>query len=83
MLVSEDLKDAVAWFKEHKDYVGLIAGFSAQLDIIEGSVARVEELETLVHSSHEFMSGEWEPDDVDRAKFTKRLAEAAGIEDES
>lgn len=85
---SADIKDIKAWFDEHRDYIikngvaGLIEGFTAQLDSLEVIAANVNDLETAVHSAYEFMSGEWEPDDVDRAKFTRELAELSGETDD-
>jgi hypothetical protein len=35
--------------------------------------AENKELKVLVHSSFEYFNGEWEPDDIDRAKFLEQL----------
>ncbi len=36
----------------------------------------IDELRMLVLQAYEFMTGEWEPDVIDRAKFVRRLKDA-------
>ena len=42
------------------------------------ALAEAKLQESAIHSAHEFFSGEWEPDDIDRHKFTEELAELVG-----
>jgi len=51
-------------------------GYDAITADIEDAADQAKELETLVKQAFELLSSEWEPDDLDRAKFLRRLERA-------
>lgn len=75
--VAKNLRDTQAWLREHRAYVNrqVHEGFDAVVDRIGTDAQRVEEMAALLKSAHEFMTGVWEPEDIDRARFVRRLAE--------
>jgi hypothetical protein len=69
--------DSVNWLKTHAhgmsgDYQ---QGYMSIIDSLEAMAQHCAEKEKLLHSTHEYLMGDWEPDDIDRAKFARRVAE--------
>lgn len=54
--------------------------FKAQLVDLTKAIEDAELHEAVVHSSWEFFTGQWEPDDDDRAQFTTDLSDLVGPE---
>lgn len=86
MKLSEQLEQVRNWLvDQHQHLVGSWTPsgqehFNAQLSELTNAMATAKQQEAAIHSSWEFFSGEWEPDDIDRNKFTNELAELAGEE---
>ena len=78
MSLEADILDTNTWLAEHRRFVDIdvMQGYDANIDGLRAYAARAKELETLVKQAHELLSGEWEPDDVDRHKFLMRLERA-------
>jgi hypothetical protein len=73
---SEKLRDTKSWLDEHRRFVDedVIQGYDANLDGLSVYIKQCAEMEVLLKSAHEFMTGEWQPDDLDRHRFVERLA---------
>lgn len=79
MSLESNLLDSKKWLDEHRgEYVSpaIYEGFDAIVGSLETDAESAKELETLVKQAFELLSGEWEPDDVDRHKFLMRLERA-------
>lgn len=75
MSIEADILDTRAWLAEHRRFVNedVLQGYDANIDGLQAYAEQAKELETLVKQAHELLSGEWDPDDVDRHKFLRRL----------
>ncbi len=72
-----DLKEDAAWLRSHEHRIGALRdGYADTVSSLEDAAERVKELETLVKQAHELLSGEWEPEDIDRHRFMIRLERA-------
>lgn len=79
MSLKVDILDTKQWLDEHRgEYVSaaIWEGFDAQVGALETYAEQAEELETLVKQAHELLTGEWDPDDIDRHRFLIRLERA-------
>lgn len=78
MSLEADILDSYAWLAEHRRFVDedVLEGYDANLDGLPIYAEQAKELETLVKQAHELLTGEWEPDDIDRHKFLVRLERA-------
>lgn len=77
MSLHQQLKEDAAWLKEHEHFMSEVReGYDAIVGDVEDAADQAKELETLVKQAHELLSGECEPDDIDRAKFLRRLERA-------
>ncbi len=77
MSLHHQLKEDAAWLKEHEHYMSEVReGYDAITADVEDAADQAKELETLVKQAFELLSSEWEPDDLDRAKFLRRLERA-------
>lgn len=71
------LKEDAEWLKEHEHFMSEVReGYDAIVGDVEDAADQAKELETLVKQAFELLSSEWEPDDIDRAKFLRRLERA-------
>ena len=78
MSLSSDIRDAGRCLetfaygiqREH------LQNYGRHVGSLETCAEQAKELETLVKQAFELLSGEWEPDDVDRHRFLKRLERA-------
>lgn len=84
MTTSVDIRSTKAWLDEHIKYVStqVRQGYDANAQALEVYAAQVHRMESLLTSAHEFLTGEWEPDDLDRRKFVRDLADVLGLDDE-
>ena len=72
-----DLKEDAEWLRSYEHLIGALRdGYADTVSSLEDSAETAKELETLVKQAHELLTGEWEPDDLDRHKFLKRLERA-------
>jgi hypothetical protein len=72
-----DLKYDADWLRSHEHLMGAQrGGYMDTLSSLDDAADQAKELEALVKQAHELLSGEWDPDDVDRAKFMRRLERA-------
>ena len=78
MSLEADILETKHWLSEHQYLMSndVLEGYCGQLDGLEAAADQAKELETLVKQAHELLSGEWDPDDVDRHKFLVRLERA-------
>lgn len=78
MSLEADILDTRDWLKEHQQHMqgSVREGYDANIDGLEAYAEQAKELETLVKQAFELLSSEWEPDDLDRAKFLRRLSRA-------
>lgn len=80
MSLKVDILDTRRWLDEHMgEYISpaIWEDCNAQVGALEAYAEQAEELETLVKQAHELLSGEWDPDDIDRHRFMVRLERAA------
>jgi len=78
MSLKSDILDVKEWVDGHCVVMQPRQGelLSGNLNALESCADQAEELETLVKQAHQLLSGEWEPDDIDRHKFLVRLERA-------
>jgi hypothetical protein len=77
VLASDQLNATRMWFIKYRGCLTAETHieYDTQLENLLAHVSKMRTMEILLKAAHEFMTGEWEPDDVDRAKFVRRLAE--------
>lgn len=86
MKLSEQIEQVRNWMIDHERHLthgwrqDTRAHFKAQLVELTNAIETAKEQEAAIHSSWEFFSGEWEPDDGARHRLTLELAELAGEE---
>ena len=51
-------------------------------DALADAEEYIHDLEAKLKAAHEFMTGKWQPDDVDRHKFVSAVAELLNLEDD-
>ncbi len=49
--------------------------YLAILNSLEAAANQCAYKEALLHSTHEYLTGEWEPDDIDKGKFARWVME--------
>lgn len=79
MSLESNLLESKKWFDQHRFELSgyaIYEGFDAIVGSLETDAEQAKELETLVKQAYELLSGEWEPDDVDRHRFLLRLERA-------
>lgn len=82
MRTSVSIRDTKKWLDEHIKHVSVQVrqGYDANAQALGVYAARVHRMEALLTSAHELLTGVWEPDDLDRQKFVRDIADVLDLD---
>lgn len=79
MSLKADILDTKQWLDANRgEYISpaIWEDCDSHTKALEACADQAEELEKLVNQAFELLTGEWDPDDIDRHKFLIRLERA-------